>query len=106
MTKRTGHIESETDETIFDQPIVVEMDSDGFTLHHRDQSLQRLIDSGIVTATDSVITWREGHLEHVAALYAGDPARALRDYADDLTVALAADDGNFAALVERARTDG
>lgn len=71
--------------------------------YEHDQSLQRLIDSGIVTATDSVIAWRTGHLEHVAALYVSDPAQTWRDYADDLTVALAADGGNFAALVERAR---
>lgn len=66
-------------------------------------TLQRLLDSGVVVAAEGAISWREGHLEHVAALYASDPARAWRDYADDLTVALAADGSNFAALVERAR---
>ena len=93
--------------------------------------LQRLIDSGIVTATDSVptagiqppgiapmhnlilsniisvengvILWREGHLEHVARLYVSDPVQAWRDYADDLTVALAADGSTWAAVVERVR---
>ncbi len=68
-----------------------------------DAALQRLIDSGIVTATDSAISWRDGHLEHVARLYVADPVLAWRDYADDLTVALAADGSAFAAAVEAAR---
>ena len=45
-------------------------------LYSPDSALQRLIDSGIVTATDSTISWREGHLEHVAHLYVSDPVRA------------------------------
>lgn len=65
--------------------------------------MQRLIDSGIIVATEGAISWREGHLEHVARVYAADQRLAWRDYADDLTVALSVDGGTFAALVDKAR---
>ena len=65
--------------------------------------ISRLVKSGIVTATEGAISWREGHLEHVARVYAADVRIAWRDYADDLTVALAADGGTFAALVDKVR---
>lgn len=68
-----------------------------------DTPLQRLTLSGIITAAEGAISWRIGHLEHVARLYVSDPRLAWRDYADDLTVALSADGGTFAALVEQAR---
>lgn len=106
MTKRNQEIDVDAGaehESIFEQPIVVEMDAEGFTLHHRDQSMQRLIDSGIIVATEGAISWREGHLEHVARVYVADQRLAWRDYADDLTVALSADGGTFAALVDKAR---
>lgn len=103
MTKRTGHIESDelnADEQFLANGIAHVVNN---ILDTTSASLQRLIDSNIVTATDSAISWREGHLEHVARLYVSDPAQAWRDYADDLTVALSADGSTFAALVERAR---
>ncbi len=62
----------------------------------------RLIDSNIITATEGEISWREGHLEHLAHLYASDPAQTWRDYADDLPVALA-HDARFAGMVEKAK---
>ena len=65
--------------------------------------LQRLIDSGIIVAAEGAISWRSGHLEHVARVYAADQGLAWRDYGDDLTVALSADGGMFAALVDKAR---
>lgn len=67
------------------------------------EALQRLIDSGVIVAAEGAISWRQGHLEHVARVYAADQRLAWRDYADDLTVALSADGGTFAALVELAR---
>lgn len=104
MTKRTQQIVSD-DAVQFGERVgqaIDEMFQEN-NLRRVDEYLQRLLDSGVVVAAEGAISWREGHLEHVAALYASDPARAWRDYADDLTVALAADGSNFAALVERAR---
>lgn len=111
MTKRTGHIESNAvddglgeliQETIHPKGVIATFEHGGVGTS-LDEALQRLVDSGIVTVTDNAITWRTGHLEHVARLYAADPKLAWRDYADDLTVALAADGSNFAAAVEAAR---
>lgn len=96
MTKRTQHIVT--------GELGVSVEFKPENVYEYDDKLQRLIDSGIVTATDSELTWREGHLEHVARLYVSDPARAWRDYADDLTVAFA-HDARFAALVDTARGD-
>lgn len=108
MTKRTGHIESGETDKMSDQyyatpPELVEWDIITPASAYESTPLQRLIDSGIVTATDGAITWRIGHLEHVARVYVADPVLAWRDYADDLTVALAADGSTFAAAVEAAR---
>ena len=51
--------------------------------------LGNLITSGVAAVTDGNIIWRTGHLEHIANLYAGDPATTERNYADDLAVARA-----------------
>ncbi len=114
MTKRTGSIERPdlTDEiesalgdfvqTVTNIGNVAEYHVNGVILHGTDDSLQRLIDSDIITATDSELTWRTGHLEHLANLYAANPAQTWRDYADDLTVALA-HDARFAGMVDKAR---
>ena len=67
--------------------------------------LHNLTISGIVTVANGQVTWREGHLEHVARQYAHSPAIARRDYLDDLTVAQNLDAEKFAALVEQARGD-
>lgn len=53
------------------------------------RELYALSHSGVVEVVDNVVTFRTGHLEHVANLYAGDPAKTERDYADDLAVARA-----------------
>lgn len=46
--------------------------------------------SGIITfVSPTEITWRTGHLEHIANLFAGDPQTTERVYADDLAVARA-----------------
>lgn len=50
--------------------------------------LQALMDSNVVTVKDSVVTFRAGHLEHVALQYVTDPVQAWRDYHDDIEVAL------------------
>jgi hypothetical protein len=68
-----------------------------------DSAITRLALSGIVVGAEGAISWRQGHLEHVARVYAADQRLAWRDYADDLTVALSADGGTFAALVDKAR---
>ena len=65
--------------------------------------LHNLTISGIVTVKNGKVTWREGHLEHVAREYAHSPAIARRDYLDDLIVAENLDAEKFAALVELAR---
>ncbi len=70
---------------------------------HHSEPLKRLVSSGIVTADDSVVTWRVGHLEHLARQFAADPKQTWRDYWDDLTVALSASKPEFDALVEAAR---
>lgn len=100
MTKRTESIEGDTLQGI-EFPAVVVFD-EGLTTYPINPALQRLIDSNIVTATDSELTWRIGHLEHLANLYASDPRQTWRDYADDLTVALA-HDARFAGMVDAAK---
>lgn len=67
--------------------------------------LQRLTISGIATMNKHEIVWREGHLEHLARLYAADPVLTRRDYLDDLIVAENLDAEKFAALVDKARGD-
>lgn len=59
-------------------------------------SMHSLVISGVILTyrigldgAISDVTWRTGHLEHIANLYAGDPAKTERDYADDLAVARA-----------------
>lgn len=55
-----------------------------------DLPLARLILSGVAKQTpDGKITWRMGHLLHIANLYRSNPAQTERDYADDLAVARA-----------------
>lgn len=110
MTKRAQHIESVDlgSDDDFTAAVHGTLSDDGvFTIEQvtvvEPSPLQRLIDSGIVVAAEGAISWREGHLEHIAALYAADARQTWRDYADDLTVALAADGSAFAAAVERAR---
>jgi len=49
----------------------------------------RLLISNIIELSDHTITWRTGHLEHIANLFAGDPVTTERNYADDLAVARA-----------------
>lgn len=54
------------------------------------EPVSRLYESGIIEIdSNNDITWRPGHLEHIANLFAGDPAKTERDYADDLAVARA-----------------
>lgn len=64
------------------------------------EAFQRLVASNVISKDGA---FRGGHLEHVARVYATDQRLAWRDYNDDLTVALSADGGAFAALVEQAR---
>lgn len=64
------------------------------------QAATRLIQSGIISGReDTAITWRAGHLEHIANLYAGNPAQTERDYADDLAVARAYSADVWEALI-------
>lgn len=59
-----------------------------------------LVNSDIITHADGIVTWRTGHLEHIANLYAGDPVTTERDYADDLAVARAYSADTWAKLIE------
>jgi hypothetical protein len=105
MTKRNQEIDVDAGDNLV--PVgVIEVTPTGYEISHAyDPALQRLIDSGIIVAAEGAISWREGHLEHVARVYAADQRLAWRDYADDLTVALSADGGTFAALVDKARDE-
>lgn len=49
--------------------------------------LASLVLSGIVTHSDGMVTWRDGHLEHIANQYKGDPQTTERNYQDDLAIA-------------------
>ena len=62
--------------------------------------VQFLKESGIITIADGAITWRAGHLEHIANLFAGDPATTERNYADDLAVARSYSAETWASLIE------
>ena len=75
--------------------------AEAVVLSPEDEPLQRLIASNIIGKDGK--TFREGHLEHVARVYAADVRLAWRDYADDLTVAFASDAKGFKALVAKAR---
>jgi hypothetical protein len=68
--------------------VTVENDGANLTYFATDP-VARLLLSGIVTIVDSVLTWRAGHLEHIANLFAGDPETTERNYAEDLAVARA-----------------
>lgn len=59
-----------------------------------------LAESGIITYSDGMITWREGHLAHIANLYKGDPEKTERDYSDDLVVARKYSADEWSALLE------
>lgn len=63
------------------------------------RAAMRLIESKVVTYDDHSVTWRTGHLEHIANLFAGDPATTERDYADDLAVARAYSREQWEALI-------
>lgn len=71
----------------------------GVQFSQDDLPLARLMLSDIITIDNGVITWRTGHLEHIANLYAGDPATTERDYADDLAVARAYSREQWEALI-------
>lgn len=64
-----------------------------------------LLNSGIIhmSTEDMSITWRTGHLEHIANLYAGDPVTTERNYTDDLAVARAYSAETWAALLETSK---
>jgi hypothetical protein len=82
MAKKT------VDEPIAEEFVTVE--SNGATITYApDDPLASLLISGIVEVADGAITWRAGHLEHIANLFAGDPVTTERNYADDLAVARA-----------------
>jgi len=67
-------------------------------------AIMSLTISGIITQNaDGAITWRAGHLEHIANLYAGDPVTTERNYADDLAVARAYSAETWAALLEASK---
>lgn len=59
-----------------------------------------LAESGIITYSDGMITWRDGHLAHIANQYKGDPAKCERDYSDDLVVARKYSATEWSALLE------
>lgn len=67
--------------------------------------VMRLYESGIIEIdNDNEITWRTGHLEHIANLYNGDPVTTERNYADDLAVARAYSAETWAKLIETPQT--
>ena len=70
------------------------------TFNNASAMLRNLTISGIASQNeDGTITWRTGHLEHIANLYAGDPQTTERDYADDLAVARAYSREQWEALI-------
>jgi len=54
-----------------------------------ERAVSALVLGDIITYSGGMVTWRPGHLEHIANLYAGDPQTTERNYADDLAVARA-----------------
>lgn len=50
-------------------------------------AVRSLISSGIITMSGRTVTWRDGHLEHVAAQYKSDPQRTRELYSNDVEVA-------------------
>lgn len=73
------------------------------TIEGTNSALVSLQLSDIITIADGTITWRTGHLEHIANLYAGDPVTTERNYADDLAVARAYSAETWAALLEASK---
>lgn len=61
--------------------------------------LQALIDSHVLILDGTIATWREGHLEHIAAQYIADRARCEAIYHDDVTVARAYSREQWEALI-------
>lgn len=61
---------------------------------------QALINSNVITLEDGAVSWRMGHLLHIANLYKGNPAQTERDYADDLAVARAYSADVWEALIK------
>ena len=86
------------DAPVFERVIVKAYDYDMLP-----QELQNLIESDIATHDSGVVTWRTGHLEHVANLYASDPVQTERDYHDDVTVAKAYSAEEWSRLLEAAK---
>lgn len=68
--------------------------------------LKALIVSEIVTFDNGSVTWRDGHLEHLARQYASNPVQTERDYHDDVTVARVYSADEFNALVAAASGAG
>lgn len=73
--------------------------SGGKTELWRTPELTALEASGIITIAGTKITWREGHLEHIAAQYKADPVRCERVYHDDVTVARMYSQERWEALI-------
>lgn len=59
-----------------------------------------LVESGILTYADGLITWRDGHLTHLAHEYKSDPAKCERDYSDDLAIARQYSADEWSTLLE------
>lgn len=59
-----------------------------------------LAESGIITYSDGFVSWRDGHLAHLAHEYKSDPAKCERDYSDDLTVVRKYNADEWSALLE------
>lgn len=66
-------------------------------------AIDSLLLSGIITVDDGQVIWREGHLRHIAALFAADEKGTWRDYFFDLTVATQYSKDEFEALVREFR---
>jgi len=64
-----------------------------------EMAVDTLVNSDIITHGDGIVTWRTGHLEHVANLYKGDPVETARNYADDIAVAISYSADVWEALI-------
>jgi hypothetical protein len=91
------------------EPVTVDFQSAKFPLtlegvkaaSELSQSATRLIQSGIISGQEGTeITWRMGHLLHIANLYRSNPAQTERDYADDIAVARAYSADVWEALIK------
>ena len=68
-----------------------------------DSPIKRLMDSGIIVAAEGAISWREGHVMHVARCYVDNPAHCIRNYGDDLSVLEGSSD--WSAALEQAKAE-